>query len=305
MTTADSASHAAASHAAAPEAQADVIHAPGTIAYLKADGTGNDFIVVLDEADEHVISTEAVRAWCNRESGIGADGLLRIVRRVDGTFFMDYRNADGSLAEICGNGLRVVGHVLRANNVLAAGEHTLGTRGGDVRVTIPVDGDITVVMGHAQEISEKLMVQVSAGELIPAHAVLMPNPHVVAFVADVSEVGDLSTSPTHEPAAVLPEGANYEFVEVVNAHHIRMRVFERGVGETQSCGSGACAAAFVAACEAQLTQPWQIRVDVPGGMLHVTSDAQGILSLAGPAQVTASGVLENDPDTSRNTDDIA
>ena len=304
MTTADSSSEAVL-HAPGHDAASDAARTPGTLAYLKGDGTGNDFIVVLDVADEHVISAAAVQAWCDRDRGVGADGLLRIVQRDDDTFFMDYRNADGSLAEICGNGLRVVGHVLRANKLLAPGEHTLGTRGGDVRVTIPADGNITVVMGRAQELSEALTVHVAGVEAYAARAVLMPNPHAVACVADISAVGDLNVSPTHEPTAVLPDGANYEFVEVVNAHHIRMRVFERGVGETKSCGSGACAAALVAARNANLTQPWQMRVDVPGGTLHVAADAEGVLSLTGPAQVTSSGVLENEAGSSRNTDDIA
>lgn len=290
MTTSDS------NHAVAPDANPNPVRRATSadqanhFDYLKADGTGNDFIVVLDVNDEYDIPASAVQRWCDREHGIGADGLLRVVRRADGSFFMDYRNADGSLAETCGNGLRVVGHVLRINQLLHAGEHVLGTRGGDVAVNIPASSDITVEMGRADERLDSLTVQLADGSAMAARAVFMPNPHAVVFVSDVSHI-DLTVSPSHEPALVLPDGANYEFIEVISEHHIRMRVFERGVGETKSCGSGACAAAVVAAHEASLTEPWQMRVDVPGGTLMVTCSDGGVLSLTGPAQVTATGTL--------------
>ena len=261
------------------------------VPYLKADGTGNDFIVLLDPDDTLDLTPASIVAWCDRRTGIGADGVLRIVRRGDGSFFMDYRNADGTLAETCGNGLRVVAHVLHRAGLVDAGAHTIGTRGGDVRVQVPGTGDITVSMGTAVTLPESLVVQQAGGVELPAVAVLMPNPHAVAFVEDLQTLGPLSASPTHAPAATLPDGANYEFVEVRAADHIRMRVFERGVGETLSCGSGACAAAVVAADRAGAVAPWRMRVDVPGGTLWVDGGVSGEVSLTGPAQVTAEGVL--------------
>ncbi|MBU6213765.1 MAG: diaminopimelate epimerase [Actinomycetales bacterium] len=266
----------------------DVSAAP--LAYLKADGTGNDFIVLLDPDDTLTLEPASIVAWCNRHTGIGADGVLRILRRSDGSFFMDYRNADGTVAETCGNGLRVVAHVLRRAGLIAPGAHTIGTRGGDVRVRVPDAGDITVSMGVAVTLTDALVVRPALGSCLPAIAVLMPNPHAVAFVDDLQAL-QLGTSPTHTPVAALPDGANYEFVHARTADHIRMRVFERGVGETLSCGSGACAAAVVAAQRAGAVAPWRMRVDVPGGTLWVDQDAGGVVSLTGPAQVTAEGVL--------------
>jgi diaminopimelate epimerase len=261
------------------------------VPYLKADGTGNDFVVVLDLEGALDIPAAAVRQWCDRDHGVGADGLLRIVRIADGSFFMDYRNADGSLAETCGNGLRVVAHVLRTHELIESGEHALVTRGGIATVSVPATEDITVGMGLAKVLPEELTVMTADGRALSARAVLMPNPHAVAFVDDVDALGDLAISPTHEPIQVLPDGANYEFIQQMGADHIRMRVFERGVGETKSCGSGACAAAVIAADALKLQAPWTVRVDVPGGTLTVTQDSTGEVSLTGPAQVTASGTV--------------
>ncbi|NDB18084.1 MAG: hypothetical protein EB027_02245, partial [Actinobacteria bacterium] len=150
--------------------------------------------------------------------------------------------------------------------------------------------EISVDMGVAQVLPHELAVSVGGQTFSPAVAVLMPNPHAVTLTA--APPADLSVSPRHHPEQVLAQGANYEFVTVHSRDHISMRVYERGVGETASCGTGACAAAVVAAQQCAGSDTWTLRVDVPGGRLQVHCDARGHLHLQGPAQITESGFFE-------------
>lgn len=266
--------------------------------FWKGDGTGNDFVLLLDLHGELDLTGEQVRRWCDRAEGIGADGVLRVVlsanqHELDAagtTFFMDYRNADGSIAETCGNGIRVFTRFLLDHDLIDHGKHLVLTRAGAVWVEVRPGEDISVSMGQARVDSDALLVAVGGRQYPGAVAVRMPNPHAVVF-CDCDPV-PLDRSPTHEPANVLPNGANYEFVRVIDQGHISMRVYERGVGETLSCGSGACAAAVATAARAGLHAPWTMRVDVPGGILHVRCDADAGIHLQGPAQITGSGTLD-------------
>jgi diaminopimelate epimerase len=232
-----------------------------------------------------------VRALCDRRTGIGADGVLRIARGERHEFFMDYRNADGSLAQMCGNGIRVMARYLETEGLLR-GTTVIETRGGDRRVTVESDGQIRVEMGVAEPPLLRAAPLVSvAGRTFPAVAVSVPNPHAVVFVDDLDEAGDLQEAPELAPAAMFPEGANVEFVVVEAPGHARMRVFERGVGETQSCGTGACAAAWAARRATDPPGPAEWIVDVPGGRLRVIEHDSGEIELIGPAVLTASGEL--------------
>jgi diaminopimelate epimerase len=294
-----SASEAVDSKASASEVSTQPDTLPHTLSYTKGDGTGNDFIIICDLDDTLTLEAQEIAQWCNRSSGVGADGLLRVVRKfaADGRprFFMDYRNADGTLAETCGNGLRVFTTYLLSRAFIKCGRHVMLTRGGPVTVVASSDADISVDMGAAVDVrvDDFSVIAAAAGapSTYPAKAVLMPNPHAVAILDDIAETPDLATSPSHTPAEVFPDGANYEFIELHPDQRISMRVFERGVGETQSCGSGACAAAAVAAQQWGLASPWEIRVDVPGGELLVRCDESGNLHLQGPAQLTHEGHL--------------
>ncbi len=263
--------------------------------YWKGDGTGNDFVVVLDLDDDFSCDAREIAALCNRLSGIGADGLLRVARHTaiagenDASFFMDYHNADGSLAEMCGNGIRVFTRFLIEQGLISYGVHQIATRAGVLTVSAEPETDISVDMGTAEVLSEELSVVVADGAVSKAVAVRMPNPHAVAVTDDL--LIDLSTSPRHHPEHVLADGANYEFVTLLAPGHIAMRVYERGVGQTQSCGTGACAAAVVAAARWGLGDSWTMHVDVPGGQLRVHRDLHEHLHLQGPAQITESGLF--------------
>ena len=284
--------------------------------FRKGHGTGNDFVLVPDTHGELDLTPAVVAAICDRRGGLGADGLLRVVRSdcaVDipeaadqagaATWFMDYRNADGSLAQMCGNGARVFARHLVDTGAEQPGRFAIGTRAGRKQVDVPATGDVTVDMGPASfghagsgEGAAPISVAVadhSAGPW-PAVAVDMGNPHAVAFVSDLAEAGRLLDPPEVSPAGAFPHGVNVEFVVEVGPAHVAMRVFERGVGQTQSCGTGACAV-FAAARRRPGADPspsWV--VDVPGGRLRLHERPDGGIDLTGPAEIVATGTLDPD-----------
>lgn len=279
---------------------------------LIGHGTENDF-VVLPDPDGSVwpdgrLDAAMVRRLCDRRAGLGGDGVLRLVRSVQVPdapgvlgadldaceWFMDHRNADGSYAEMCGNGIRLFLHALIAEGLLDRAACTdgvlVGTRGGPRRVGAVADGGYWVDMGPAREFGRG-----SAeldGHTFPGVAVSMGNPHLAALT-DVDVDGlDLTREPAFD-AELFPEGVNVEVVnEIEPGAHIRLRVFERGVGETRSCGTGACAAAYAALADAGRTEGTVV-VDVPGGRLSVRIDPRTTV-LTGPAVLVAAGSLSEE-----------
>ncbi|MDO9496882.1 MAG: diaminopimelate epimerase, partial [Nocardioides sp.] len=206
--------------------------------FLKGHGTENDFVLLPDhDGTVHGdLDPERVRALCDRRAGIGGDGVLRVLRR-DGVWFMDYRNADGSLSEMCGNGIRVFGlHLVQEGLADPTQPLEVDTRDGIKVLTF--DGDrITVDMGTPQVLGDTEVAV--PGHTWTATHVDVGNPHAVAFVDDLADAGTLVEAPTHD-AGVYPEGVNVEFVVRRGPQHVAMRVHERGSGETRSCGTGAC-----------------------------------------------------------------
>ncbi len=254
--------------------------------FVKGHGTENDFVLLPEPPEQ--LSVELVQALCDRRAGLGGDGVLA-VRREGRAYFMDYRNADGSIAEICGNGIRVFARYLVGAGLEEPGTFEVQTRAGACRVAVPTDGgDITVEMGSPKRLPDA-KVSVS-GTAWPGYGWGIGNPHVVALDAGPLDSLDLSTAPVIDPASAFPDGANVEFVERLGDSHIRMRVFERGVGETRSCGSGACVAA-VAAMDVRGNRT-TYDVDVPGGRLRVNWREDHVVTLAGPAILIASGEID-------------
>ncbi|HYO39419.1 MAG TPA: diaminopimelate epimerase [Nocardioidaceae bacterium] len=272
--------------------------------FWKGHGTENDF-VLLPDADGSVVgglTTELVAALCDRRAGIGGDGVLRVVRtaasddpaavaaRDEAEWFMDYRNADGSVSEMCGNGIRVFGRYLADHeHVDTTRPVPVSTRGGTKVLTFSGEA-ISVDMGPPDLLGET---KVAVGPRSwPALHVSMGNPHAVAFVDSLADAGALLEPPGHDPA-VYPDGVNVEFVVPVAPQHVAMRVHERGSGETRSCGTGACAVMVAAAladgADAQHPGGTTYRVDVPGGRLDVTWTEEGRVVLTGPAVLVARG----------------
>jgi diaminopimelate epimerase len=286
-----------------------------TFPWLKGHGTENDFVLLPDH--EGTIHGELegafVAALCDRRRGIGADGVLRVIRSAAlgedsaGEWFMDYRNADGSVSEMCGNGIRVFAlHLVQEGLADPAAPIVIGTRDGDKVVTMGLStgsrggdgsrdgggsrgGDISVDMGAPEVLGVS---KVSAdGNTWEAQDVRTGNPHAVAFVDRLGDVGSLLTQPDYDES-VYPEGVNIEFVVRQGERHVAMRVHERGSGETRSCGTGACAVAVAAAVADGADRPSTYRVDVPGGTVHVTWDVDDHIVLTGPAEIVARGTMD-------------
>ncbi|MFE9727600.1 diaminopimelate epimerase [Streptomyces sp. NPDC005794] len=276
------------------------------ITFLKGHGTENDFVIVPDPDNTLDLPVSVVARLCDRRAGIGGDGLLHVVRSAahpeargiaaQAEWFMDYRNADGSIAEMCGNGVRVFARHLQRAGLVEEGDLAVATRGGVKRVHIAKDGDITVSMGRAVLPEDGVTVTVD-GRSWEARNVNMGNPHAVAFVEDLAHAGELHSVPSFSPQSVYPDGVNIEFVADRGPRHVAMRVHERGSGETRSCGTGACAVAVAAARRdgadpARTGSPATYTVDLPGGTLVITEYPDGGIDMTGPAEIVAEGVID-------------
>lgn len=274
---------------------------PRALSFAKGHGTLNDFVILTDPDGVHDPTPAEVRFLCDRRAGVGGDGILRVVRgrHIDGwtgdpdAWFMDYRNADGSLSEMCGNGVRVFLLFLKHAGLVPADTETLdiGTRAGVRTGTYLPDGQLRVWMGRPAVDPPDVRVRIGDDGWL-ARAVDVGNPHAVSILdADDSLAGlDLATRPAWTPAERFPQQANLEFVQLLSADEVRMRVFERGVGETFSCGTGTVAAASaVAAAQGRADGSWTVHV--PGGTLRVDL-AGGEAHLTGPAVIVYEGTIE-------------
>ena len=277
-----------------------------SLAFTKGHGTGNDFVVVADPDGELDLSDAQVAALCDRHFGIGADGLLRVVRSAairegaeaaasGAEWFMDYRNADGSAAEMCGNGTRVFARYLTDTGLASIDEGLrLGTRAG-VKTLTRSDRGFEVDLGaFAVEADETLVRAKGLSVARPGVGIDVGNPHVVVALSSDAELEglDLTFQPVLDPAP--RHGANVEFVVPADplvrdgVGAIRLRVFERGVGETLSCGTGVAAAALAVRHWAGAAAPDHWIVDTPGGTLGVRVD-EGRVFLSGPASLVFTG----------------
>ncbi len=285
--------------------------------FTKGQGTGNDFVLVLDQDGTLDISPAQVARICDRHFGIGADGVIRVVpshlipegaaalaEEPSAYWFMDYRNADGSIAEMCGNGVRVFARYLTDKGLVELPEGQvlhIGTRAG-VRDIQKNKAGFAVDMGRWKPESTDVLVNVRGLDVArPSQGINVGNPHLVVALASTEELNslDLSISPRLNPDP--EDGANVEFVVpaepmITNGvGKILMRVFERGVGETLSCGTGIVAAALATRLWAGSDAPNQWSVDVPGGTLGVrmfaTEEGEHV-GLSGPAELSFDGVFE-------------
>ncbi len=253
------------------------------IPIVKAHGAANDFVLVEDLGDELDVPVGLVARICDRRRGVGADGFIRIAPGQDAGVFMDYRNADGSLAEICGNGIRCLAKYCFDRGILVGTEADIDTRAGVKHVVVHPDAagkvaQVEVDMGPPQLDAADIPVKTDGSPLEMTLAIDgveydicaagMGNPHAVVFVDDVSVAPVTTLGPRIETDPAFPEGTNVEFVHVADAGRIEMRVWERGSGETLACGSGACAAAAVSNLTGRAGG--ELDVVLRGGTLHIT-----------------------------------
>ena len=284
------------------------------LAFVKGHGTQNDFVILPDPEVSIDLTPDLVSAVCDRQRGIGADGVLRVAKAgalaaagvldplPDGVrpddWFMDYRNADGSIAEMCGNGVRVFAHYCRAAGLVDADAFPVGSRAGSRPVVVhgvaAHDADVSVAMGPV-ELRGPGAVGI-AGREFRGEAVDVGNPHLACVVDGLTENAlaglDLTTGADLD-AVQFPHGANVEILTPLVAdgvdvdYRARMRVFERGVGETRSCGTGLVAAA-AAALHGIGRADGVVGIGIPGGAVVVTV-ADGAAVLRGPSRLVARG----------------
>ena len=287
-----------------------------TLAFTKGQGTGNDFVLVLDSEGELNLSASQITRICDRKFGVGADGLIRVIKSANleagasilaeeprAEWFMDYYNSDGSIAEMCGNGVRVFAMYLTEKGLVQLDDGqtlAVGTRAGVKDLTRNRAG-FAVDLGRWKLTESDVLVSAkNLQNTRPSQGINVGNPHYVVALAEQTELEqlDLSSAPTLNPAP--PAGANVEFVvpsepmvhEGVGS--ITMRVYERGSGETLSCGTGVVAAALATRHWAGQGAPNTWQVTVPGGTLGVrmfaTEDGEHV-GLSGAAELVYEGVL--------------
>ena len=286
------------------------------IAFTKGHGTGNDFVLVLDANGELSLSKTQIAKICDRHFGVGADGLIRVVKseyipegrevlkeEPNAVWFMDYYNADGSAAEMCGNGIRVFARYLldrELAQIVDGSTLPIGTRDGVKDITKSANG-FAVDLGRWRLEGESVVQAHGLDVARPAQGIDVGNPHAVVALASAADLDALrlSDAPSIEPEPA--NGANVEFVVpndpmvVSGVGHFSMRVFERGVGETLSCGTGIAAAALATRYWAGSDAPNQWQVSVPGGVVGVrmfaTEDGEHV-GISGPAELSFDGELD-------------
>jgi diaminopimelate epimerase len=284
------------------------------VIFTKGHGTQNDFVLLPDADAELRLTADRVAALCDRRRGLGADGVLRVTtagaavtagvldRLPDGVsagdWYMDYRNADGSIAQMCGNGVRVFAHYLRASGLEERDEFVVGSLAGPRPVTLhhadATHADITVDMGKANRLGSggKAFQAVVGGRRFSGLAVDVGNPHLACVAAELSveELAALDVgAPVQFDRVQFPDGANVEVLTAPVGGLVHMRVHERGVGETRSCGTGTVAAAVAALADAG-AETGTLTVRVPGGDVTVTlTDSTSYLR--GPSVLVAHGEI--------------
>lgn len=274
--------------------------------FTKMHGCGNDFIVVDDLDATWDFDEEAVQLLCDRHFGIGADGMILVRRATDpaARYFMYYINADGSLAEMCGNGIRVFAKRLVDTGLVTGNSIAVQTLGGVKNIEILRDADggfsaARVDMGKPMLAADVIPTTLEGDPVIDAEVatdlgparvtcVSMGNPHAVVWVDDVDTAPVTTLGPAVETSDVFPRKTNVEFAELVDNTHIRLRVWERGVGETLACGTGACATLVAAALTCRTGR--SATIELPGGDLEIEWRSDGHVFMTGPAETVYDGV---------------
>ena len=276
--------------------------------FAKYHGTGNDFVMVEDLRNELRLGPELIAALCDRHMGVGADGLIRIAPGVEGDFTMDYSNADGEVAEMCGNGIRCLAKFVYDGGLTRRTEIDVDTRAGLKHLVLDVeDGEtraVTVDMGRPSlertaipmqgPERERFVMQPLEvdGRTWTATAVSMGNPHCVLFLEPDDDLGSMDVRRIGsgiEHLPLFPNRTNVEFVHVVEGRVV-LRVWERGSGETMACGTGACASLVASALAGRTGR--EAEVEFPGGVLKVEWRDDDRVMLTGPAVRVFDGELD-------------
>jgi diaminopimelate epimerase len=260
------------------------------VAFTKMHGAGNDFVVLESLDKPFDLTRDQVRHIADRHRGVGADQVLVVERARQGADFR-YRifNADGGEVEQCGNGARCFVKFVRQRGLTRKSEIEVETLGGRIRPRLEPDGEVSVDMGKPRYSGiEKIQV---ASEPVSVHIVSMGNPHAVQVVPDAARAPVATQGPLIERHARFPEGVNAGYLQVRDRHNATLRVWERGAGETLSCGTGACAAVVAGISQGLLDSP--VRVETRGGALTIAwPGGDNPVVMKGPAQSVFEGTIE-------------
>jgi diaminopimelate epimerase len=276
------------------------------LAFTKMHGCGNDFVVVDDRTEEVDLDPSAVAMLCDRHFGIGADGMILVRPATDpaADYYMHYINADGSLAEMCGNGIRVFAKYLFDRDLVDDGRLTVQTLGG-LKLIDVVPDDVGVFalarvdMGAPVLTAADIPTTLPGDPVVDAHVVTaageadvtcvsMGNPHAVLWVDDVDDAAVTTLGPAIEELDAFPRATNVEFAHVVDPSRIRLRVWERGVGETLACGTGACATLVAGVLTGRCSR--SAIIELPGGEMRIEWPEGGSVFMTGPAEQVFEGV---------------
>lgn len=276
------------------------------IEFVKAHGLGNDFILIDDLDGTISFSPNQVKLLCDRHYGIGADGLIIARPSSKADAFMLFYNPDGSQAEMCGNGIRCLAKFLYERRVVEKDPMEIETLAGIKQVELVYDGpevigarvnmgkpsfiakDVPTTVVEPNQEAINVVIPLGKGK-VKATCLSVGNPHCVVFVDDVEEIPVEKTGLYLSEHQFFPERTNVEFVQIINDNHIKVRVWERGSGETLACGTGAVAAAAASCYHKYCEGP--IRVDLPGGRLLVEMGENKNLFMTGTAENVFSGFL--------------
>ncbi len=275
------------------------------ISFTKMQGTGNDFVVIDAISHPVALTREQIRRLCDRRFGVGCDQVLMVAPATANGVDFSYRifNADGAEVEQCGNGARCFARFVRAQGLTAKPEITVQTLSGLLRLRLGADGQVTVNMGVPEFDPPKVPFTAERraivydldmdGTVIPVSVLSMGNPHAVHVVTDVDRAPVSIWGPSIEHHRRFPNRVNAGFMQVVDRNCIRLRVFERGVGETLACGSGACAAVVTGRMRGMLDE--NVEVTLPGGKVHVGWAGEGRPAmLTGAAETVFEGTIDLD-----------
>jgi len=250
------------------------------VKFVKMEGLGNDFLVVDAPLDP---DPEVIRRWCDRRYGVGADGVLEVEHVGKDRIRMRYWNADGGSAEMCGNGLRCL-VALAFRRGWVGREMVVETAMGDLPAQVRLDGQVRALVGRPERTSDPFEI---GGVVV--HPVSVGNPHAVVFVDDPAIVDIESLGSSIETARQFPDRTNVEFVASAGLNAIRMRIWERGVGETMASGTGATAATYAAVSNGLVAAPTDVAL--PGGQLTIELEGSDAW-MVGPGNLVFSGVIE-------------
>lgn len=275
------------------------------IRFAKYEGIGNDFIIIDNLSGQISLSQEEIARLCNRNFGIGSDGLIFVRSSGVADFFMDFYNSDGSIAEMCGNGIRCFAKYLHDENLTDKTTISIETRAGIKIVELVLDNGRAVgaKVDMGEPILESARVPVNADtetfinqplvvgdKKINATCVSMGNPHCIIFVEDLKAAPVRTLGPEVETSEHFPQKTNVEFVNILGRGEIELRVWERGCGETLACGTGACAT--LVACALNNKTDRSATVHLPGGDLKISWIDNNHVILEGPANRIFTGIID-------------